>query len=238
MSLQEIGTIRERLWLLAHDEQRDLEPRLHPRTLEIGLMAATLVDLLLADRIGITTADGLVYQAPPTRGRPVPAKLDSVTEGVMQAVAEQSTRLPEMLRAATADLPAEHHPFVRLYQRTHAALITAGIIVEQRRTFRASRYQLADPAGLAWNKQHVTRRLVYHDGYGVVAVDSLCALIGALNLHTQLVTPYEPAEAGRILHEITQRLPERVGPNSPLTVIPYLAHRVRNAVGDLATAAF
>lgn len=238
MSHMQIGTVRERLWLLGHDERHGLEPRMHPRALEIGLMAATLVDLLIADRIGIAP-DGQVFRAFDTSRRAMPVPLDPITAGVLEAITAQAMRLTDMLRAASADLPdSDHHPFVRLYHRTHAALIAAGIVVEQRRTFRTSRYRLADSDGLAWNKGQVSQRLVHHDRPGDTAIDSLCALVGALNLHTMLVTPYEPYEAGQILRVITQRIPERVGPGSPLIVVPRLAHCVRTAVGDLATAVF
>ena len=235
MSLLQIGTVRERLWLLAHDDRRDLEPRLHSSVLEIGLIAATLVDLLLADRIVV--AGGYVYRGAPGHRRTAPAVLDPITAGVLESVTEETPRLTDMLRAGNADPPAgEHHPYVRLYQRTHAALVAAGIIVEQRRKLRASRFQLADPAGLAWNKRQISHRLVCHDRPGGTTIDGLCALVGALNLHTTLVTPYEPHEAGQILHTITQQIPARPGPTSPLAVIPHLPDRVRDAVGGLAAA--
>jgi hypothetical protein len=237
VSYQEIGTVRERLWLLAHDDRRDLLPLLDPRALEIGLMAATLVDLLLAERIVIVGRQ--VRAAPNTRRRTAGRMLDPVTEGVLHAVTADTPGLMDVLRGARADIPTgEHHAYVRLYLRTNAALIAAGVVVEQRRRVRSSRYYLADPDGLAWNRSQISYRLIHRDRPGDPTTDSLCALIGALNLHTMIVFPYPPEETGPILHTIAQQIPARVGPHSPLAVIPRLADQVRTAVGDLATAVF
>ncbi|WP_067504521.1 GPP34 family phosphoprotein [Actinoplanes sp. TFC3] len=236
MSRAEIGTLRERLWLLAHDDRTDLQLLLPVGSLSIGLMAATLTDLLLTERI--TLDEGYLY---PTRAgnRQTPADLDPVTAGVLHAITIDQPRLAELLRAASADLAAgEHHPYVRLYQRTQAALVAAGLVVEHRRTLRPSRYRLADPSALSWNKGQLNHRLVYHYRTGDPAIDSLCALVAALNLQAVLVTPYSSTEAAQVLRQIVHDLGEHAPTGSPLTAVPQLVTAVREAVGDLATAIF
>ncbi|GIM97956.1 hypothetical protein Ato02nite_097490 [Paractinoplanes toevensis] len=232
----EIGTLRERLWLLAHDDRGDLQPLLHPGALEIGLMAAVLVDLLLGSWIVV---DGGRLHQQQTGRRGAAAHLDPITAGTWRAIGDDTPRLSDVLRAARADLPTDqHHPYVRLYQRTQAALVAAGVVVEHRRVLRSSRYQLADPAGLSWNKSELNHRLVYYERPASPAIDCLCALVGALNLHTMLVTPYATSDAGKILRQITRAIPANAGPASPLAVVPHLADCMRTAVGDLATAVF
>jgi len=60
------SSVRERLWLLAHDEYNDMRPRINVRALDIGLAAATLVDLLLWEHIKV--AGGLIYGNAGNRG--------------------------------------------------------------------------------------------------------------------------------------------------------------------------
>ncbi|TDO39019.1 Golgi phosphoprotein 3 GPP34 [Paractinoplanes brasiliensis] len=229
--------MRERLWLLAHDDRADLQPLLNPGALAIGLMAATLVDLLLDDRI--VCRGGFLKPHLQSGRRAASRELDPITAGVLHELTGETSRLSDVLRAARAELPADqHHPYVRLYQRTLAALLAAGVVTEQRRTLRATRFYLADAGGLSWNRGQLNTRLVYHDRPSDPVTDCLAALVWCLNLHTMLATPYTPGEAATILRQITEAIPRNAGPSSPLTVVPHLAACVRTAVGDLATAAF
>ncbi len=216
-----LAGVRERLWVLAHDEKREMRPLIDVRALSIGLTAATITDLLLQHRV--TVQHGRVH----VTGRdPKPAE-DPVADSVLRFVQDQHRPfVRDMLR----------DPGLRLYQRTQAALIAAGVLIEERRRFRSPRLIL-DNATATWIRGEMTRRFFRTEPVDLVT-DSLCALTWALNLHRTLVLAYDPAEADTILRAITEDIPVRAGPGSRLAAVPYLANGVREAVGDLATAAF
>lgn len=219
---RDIASVRDQLWLLAHDETRDLRPRLDVRALNVGLAGATVVDLLLQDRVHLR--DGRVrlrgYQTGPTA--------DPIAAAVLTTIRDRrEPRLAELLR----------DPTLHLYDRTVAALIAAGTLVEHRRLLRGSRYRLVDDAIAPWIRSQFIRRL-YKTDVRDSALDALCALVWALNLHSTLLLPYSTAEADTILRTITEQIPARAGTVSRLAVIPHLAGLVRHAIGDLATAPF
>lgn len=235
-----VDSVREQLWLLAHDDDRGLSPLIDRRAIGIGLAGATLIDLMLSD--SITIDDGYVYphqQEPtraarhaagsrsPTRESP-PGTANPLTASVLHMIRDlHAVRITDVLR----------DPGLRLYERTFAALIAAGIVIEHRRTLRSTRYRLDDPATSGWVRSQFTRRL-YRPVTATAALDGLCALIWALNLHSRLVLPYSTAEADTLLHTIVDELPARAGPDAPAIAIANLAIAVRHAVGDLATSAF
>ncbi len=233
--VQEITGVRERLWLLAHDDQRDMRPHVDTRALGIGLVAAALSDLLRHTLI--TVRQGVIYPAP---GRVDSLGGDPIASGILTAIRDDGTsRLADVLRGARADTAGTtFNPYLRVYERTQAALVATGTLVEHRRTLRPTQYLLADPHIAAWHRSQFNTRLVHHTGGADLATDSLCALIWALNLHRMLLMPYPPGEAQGILLDITERIPARAGPDTPAAVIPQLARSVRRAVGDLATATF
>ncbi|WP_033342062.1 GPP34 family phosphoprotein [Catenuloplanes japonicus] len=55
------ATVRDRLFFLAHDEDRNLAPHVHPALLDYALAGATIIDLLLHDWIR-----DLLYEISPT----------------------------------------------------------------------------------------------------------------------------------------------------------------------------
>ncbi|BCJ55318.1 hypothetical protein Asp14428_67930 [Actinoplanes sp. NBRC 14428] len=228
--------VRERLWLLAHDDgdETGLRPHLDVRALSIGLVAASLTDLLLQGMAAVH--EGRVHAI--GRG-PDPAG-DLIASGILTAIrAEGPCRLSEILRGARADaVSARFNPYLRLYSRTRATLVAAGVLIEHRRTLRPTRYRLCEPDTIARHRSQFNHRLVYHRRQSDPGTDCLCALVWALNIHRALLTPYTPGEADAILSGITGRIPARIGPGAPLAGVPELARGVRDAVGDLATAAF
>ena len=246
MAVRQLTSIREQLWLLAHDD-RDLRPLIDVRALGISLAAGVLTDLLVQGRIRIQSNG--IYLRDRIGAQPGGIYLhdddtsqadDPITAGILTALdVTPAPSLQDVLHAARPDLPEDpRNPYQRLYERTVAAMVAADILVEQRRTFRASRYQLTDPSLGSWTRGQFNRRLVYAHGPDELSTDLLCALAWALNLHHKLLMPFNAAEAEPILLAITDRIPERAGKHSPLTVVPDVARYVRHTVGDLATAAF
>ena len=233
MAVRQLSSMREQLWLLAHDH-RDLRPLIDVRALAIGLAAAVLTDLMLHGCIFIDDDD--IYLEDDAG----PAD-DPISADILAALhLTPPPTLQDVLHAARPDLPEDpRNPFQRLHERTVAALVAADILVEQRRTFRSTRYDLVDPSLASWTRGQFNRRLVYSHGPAEdLNTDLLCALAWALNLHHKLLMPFNGAEANPILLSITDRIPKSAGKRSSLTVMPHLARTIRHTIGDLATAAF
>ena len=233
--VKEITGVRERLWLLAHDDGRDMRPHVDTRALGIGLVAAALSDLLAQNLIDMR--QGLIHPLP---GRNDSTGGDLIASSILTALREDGTsRLADVLRGARAETSGtSFNPYLRVYRRTQAALVATGTLIEHRRTLRPNRCLLTDPNIGARQRSQFNTRLVYHQSEADLATDSLCALVWALNIHRVLLMPYSAAEADGILLEIAERIPARAGPGNPAAAIPQLARSVRRTVGDLATAAF
>lgn len=232
----EASGIRERLWLLAHDDAypTDIRTQIDVRALGIGLVAAALTDLMLQNMIQIH--EGRIYPLVSTKD----PTGDLIAAGILATIREDgASRLTEVLRGARAEVSgARFNPYVGVYQRTRAALVATGVLIEHRRTLRPTRYRLAARDTIARHRSHFNARLVHHRTDADSGTDCLCALVWALNIHRALLMPYSPGEADEILLYITERIPARAGPHHPLTIVPQLARSVRHAVGDLATATF
>ena len=229
------SSVRERLWLLAHDEYNDMRPRINVRALEIGLAAAALVDLLLWDRIEV--AGGLIYGKVGNDG----TVGDPIARDMLDAITRRpAPRLAEVLHEARAELlGGTPSPFQDLYQHTRAVLVAGGYLSEQRRLLWGMRYTLADSALIFTIRGKLNHLLVVHPrGASSLANDCLLALLWALDLHSRLPMPYSTGEAEPILSVITSNIPRHAGEGSPVTVVPHLVQLVRHTVGDLATAAF
>jgi Golgi phosphoprotein 3 (GPP34) len=229
-------SLRERLWLLAHDDRyAPLRPLVDVRGINVSLAAATLIDLLIADRIRI--AAGAVYVA---RRHPEPLA-DPASAAVLAGIdSEQPPLLADLLLAAAADRSADllPNPFRGGYEHTRTALIVAGQLRQERRRFRSPCYHLVDPQLIESIRQRFNRRLVFHREDADADTDCFCALVLALRLHHGLSLPYQPAEAEQILWAITDDIPRRAGHDAPLAAVPHLVHSVHNVIGDLATAPF
>lgn len=229
-----IDSVREQLWLLGHDDYDDLRPVIDKRALGIGLAAAALVDLLLLDLIEVK--HGLIYRTSDALG----LAQDPIGNYILSSLGRgPAPRLVEVLYEARAEPLGNPTPFQRLYQRTRGGLVTAGHLREQPRRIFPNLYHLNDSALISQTRQDFSHRLaMYHRGEADLAIDSLVALVWAMNLHHRLPMAYSPSEAEPILLTITEQISGRAGTGSPLTVMPELAHLVRSTIGDLATAAF
>lgn len=228
-------SVRERLWLLGHDEHYDLRPHIDVRALGIGLAAAALVDLLMQNHIRVD--HGLIFRTPDPQGTPA----DLIAREILSSLETgPAPRVAEVLREARTDLVDDvHTPYQRLYERTRAGLVAAGFLREQHRRLRSTRYYLSESGELLLDRGRLSHRVsMYPRVRTDLATDSLIALVWALNLHRRLPMSYSASEADPILRHITEQIPHCAGPGSPLTVVPQLARLVRTTVGDLATAAF
>lgn len=230
-----VFNLREQLWLLAHDDRyTPLRPLVDVRALNVGLVAATVIDLLRADLIRIGA--GTVYVAGQSQGLlgdPIGAALLAALDN------EQAPLLVDLLRAACADRSGDvPNPFQDGYEHTRTALTVAGHLRVERRLLRSPCYHLVDPQLIAPIRNRLNHRLVYHERDDNADIDCLSALTLGVGLQHGLRTPFEPAEAERILWAVTDNIAHRAGPHSPLAAVPYLVHTVRNTIGDLATAPF
>ena len=235
MVARNITSVREQLWVLAHDEDDGLRPRIDVRALGVGLLGATLVDLLLLKRIQIH--DGRVYLYGTRALRDVN---DPIASGVLYAITNGGgPPLAGVLRGSHAEARDDTpNPYAGCYDRTLAGLINAGVVVTHRRRLRATRYALDDIRTAQWMRNHFSRRLWQREPDADPARDSLCALAWALGLHSTLLLPFSTGDADLILRDVIAQIPQRVGRRSVLTTVPHIAEGVRHAVGDLATAVF
>lgn len=231
MTVRDFSRVRDQLWLLAHDD-RDLHPHVDTRALDIGLAAAVLADLLL-HRL-ITVRAGQVALVPGPVG---PSSDDPIAASVLTAIGNFGTvRVADILRCARGR--SRNNPYSGLYLRTRAVLVTCGVLEEHRRPLRSTHYELFDPTLIEGYRDGFVRRLVHHRDDADPALDCVCAVIWALNIHRMLFMPYSADEAEQILRDIVGRISTASGPRKAPAAIPGLAQSVRRAVGDLATAAF
>ena len=222
-------SVREQLFLVAHDERRGMKPRLHPPSLAIGLAGATVIDLLIAERVAVARGQVVpdLYLQDPT-GDPI---TDDVLRNIKQTVPRPS--LDDVLRAAGPGL----------YERTRAALVHRGVVVEVPRRLGRKQYAIADEAVTVRVRARITYRAQGRNAPSPQA-DSMCALIEALGLHEYLYLGTR-SEVSRMLRQVIDTFPEnaRAGrppesPVHPLIAAPEVAGAVRGIVQDLATSAF
>lgn len=233
MRVRDFPSVRDRLWLLAHEES-GLHPLIDVRALDIGLTGAALADLLLSEHIEIRR--GFLYPY----GRHHEEVTDPIASGILGAIhAGAGLGLPEVFRSARAEPSSgPWRAFQQVYARTVAELVASGGLLTERRVLRGTRYLPADPQLLSSVRAQFNRRLAFLHDSPDPAMDSLCALVWALNLHSGLRMPFNTSEADEILTSIVNQIPLRARPPSPLAMLPELAEGVRHAVGDLATAPF
>lgn len=208
--------IREQLFLLAHDEDRNLRPWIHLPALGVGLAGAALLDLLIS--AGPRPSPG--SDAPPSP----PIRRDPGTQHVLHHLAGV---LPAVLREIGPGL----------YDKTSAALTARGYIVQDRRWGRG-RYHLADVSPLIRIRAKVRHRITDRLPDPTPDIEALCALIWALNMPDCLIFDLSRADLDAVLHDVTARMPDWADPGNPSTCIPQVARAVREAVAHLALAAF
>lgn len=226
-----IASVRGRLWLLIHDD--DLRPRIPAGAIGVGLVAAALTDLLLDGCVRVE--QGRIH---PQADRSGPAG-DAIAAEFLQAiVAERMPRLAEVLRGVRSNRGgARRSPYGRLYERTAAGFVDAGLLRRARLPIGRCRYRLAEPNLMSAIRAQLTDRLHDPQAPAGLDVDALCGLAWALDLHKG-VCPGVTGEAERTLRDITELLPARAGRGSALAVMPHLVRLVRSTAGSLTVAPF
>ncbi|WP_436532365.1 GOLPH3/VPS74 family protein [Actinoplanes sp. HUAS TT8] len=215
--------VREQFFVLAHDETRHMRPRLHVPALAAGLAGATVMDLLITQRVSIESGSVVPdwHQREPTG--------DPVTDDVLAAIMEKAPgpALPALIRAAAPGL----------YERTTAALVHRGLIVEEpARRWRKKEYTIADEGVAVRVRAKVGYRMDGRDGPSPDA-DCLCGLVSALGLHGALLRGTR-AEVEPLLQQVIEELPERARPSRhPVGQAPAVAAAVLAVVQDMATSA-
>ncbi|GAA2891373.1 hypothetical protein Acy02nite_74900 [Actinoplanes cyaneus] len=215
--------VREQFFVLAHDETRHMKPRLHVPALAAGLAGATVMDLLIAERV--TIESGTVV--PDWHQRESTG--DPVTDDVLAIIMARTPgpALPALIRSAAPGL----------YERTTAALVHRGLIVElPARRWRKKEYEIADEGVAVRVRAKVGYRMDGRD-QPTPDADCLCGLVSALGLHGALLRGTR-AEVEPLLLKVMAELPERARPSRhPVGRAPAVAAAVLAVVQDLATAA-
>ncbi|AEV83574.1 hypothetical protein ACWT_2867 [Actinoplanes sp. SE50] len=215
--------VREQLFILAHDETRHMRPRLHVPALSAGLAGATVMDLLIAQRVMIEsgTVQPDWYQRETT--------FDPVTDDVLALIMQKAPgpALPGLIRAIAPSM----------YERTAAALIHKGVLLESpARRWRKKEYEIAEEGISVRVRAKVGYRLDGRDGPSPDA-DCLCTLVSALGLHAALLRGTR-AELEPLMQRISRDLPDRARPTRhPIGGAPAVAAAVLALVQDLATSA-
>jgi hypothetical protein len=220
-----LDTVREHLFLLAHDEDKKLRPLIHPSTLGVGLAGAGIIDLLIDDRIHIDHGRAYVtnlYNRTRTG--------DPITDDVLTIVhaVQPAPPLPRLLRDLAGGL----------YERTQAGLVAAGVLIRVERRLR-SHYALTQPMATVSIRAAVRSRLdgKTYQSVDYLIVDALCALISALGLQHSLMAFSTAREINEQLQQITARI-ANLSHGGPTGAIPLVSAMVREAVGDDATAVY
>lgn len=220
-------TVRDRLFLLAHDEDHDLAPHVRPELLDFGLAGATLIDLLLGGWIEVY--DGTI-RLTDTTGLPG----DVIADQTLQHLITRERPPP------VRDVLYENSP--TMYARTRATLIADGTIRRHRRRFRSPVHRLSDPraAGVA---RAVVRDVVLTTAQRKrrtpqAGTDALAALVNAVHLYPQLYLGMRDAQIRSLLNLNTRAITIRAPSGAPARAIPFIAGCVEDAVAEHAVAVF
>ncbi|MEU7905258.1 GPP34 family phosphoprotein [Actinoplanes sp. NPDC049118] len=222
----DLPSLREQLFVLAHDETRSLKPHLHVPAIGVGLAGAAVIDLLIAKRIHIAQGSPYLHRS----YEQGPAG-DPVTHQVLAMIGNlrHTPGLHLLLRELGPDL----------YDQTLTALIAKDVITRDRRWGR-TRYELTRITPAARVRQKVRYRIEGRQRPDP-HVDALCALTWALNLQHCLVMDLSEADIDELLRGVMHRIPELVrwnDPDAPAAAIPEVADAARTAVGAMATSPY
>ncbi|GGK36388.1 hypothetical protein GCM10010124_31290 [Pilimelia terevasa] len=220
-------TVRDEVFLFAHDEDRRFKLLVNPRSLAVALAGATLADLLIA---GVATVDHTrvfvrSFAQPPTD----------------RLLAEAMGRL--RVHGGTLSLPTALGLIAPgLYERTQAYLVVAGRLRPVHRRLLGPRHTLAD-GGLNVRVRARARDAV--DGQDIVkglapdpVTDGLCVLVHALGLHDRMFFFNQAVpEVRAAVADAIDRLPTRYA-GGPLAGLPIIGTVTKAAIGDAATAVY
>lgn len=209
-------TLRDQLYLLAHE--RDGQLKTHMPSLRLGLAAAVVIDLILAERISVTS--GRIHVDPIFSRLPD----DSINAATWTAItiAGPGNDLRACLRWLSDDI----------YERTRSSLYAAGhLLRRERKRFLGGKDEIwrpRQPEVTVWIAGPVYRALSTH-----ALVDTptyaLAGLIRALHLHQAIGVNLASGDLLAYLRELAERSGSSVC--ETLNILERL-------IGDVATAAF
>jgi hypothetical protein len=220
-------TVRDRLFLLAHDEGNDLAPHVRPELLDFGLAGATLMDLLLDGWIQVY--DGSIWLTGAT-GLPG----DTIADRTLQHLITRTSPRP------VRDVLYEISP--TMYTRTQSTLIADGTIRQRRRRFRGTGYRINDPRAAGVPRAGV-RAVVLATAerkplIRLAGTDALAALVNAVRLYPPLCLGLGDAQIRSLLNLNTRAIAVRARPGAPARAIPFIAGCVEDAVAEHAVAVY
>lgn len=219
-------SVREQLFLLAHDEYREFRPRIHMSALGIGLAGANLIDLIYLYRVGVAGTRAVIADLYDTT-----LTGDPVQDHVL-TIMRQVRPTPSM-RDLLIGLGPE------MYDRTLGGLLAAGVVVPTRRWMRSG-HQAADLGRLAAIRGSIRYRANGQKARAF-ATDALCVLVSALDLHSCLVFDLTDREVDVLLQRVIAEIPvlaSRTEQTAPLAAVPEVGLAVRDAVAELANAVY
>lgn len=220
--------VRDALFLMAHDEYRGFSSRLFPAVLELGLAAATLIDLILLDRARMGT-HGNVY---PVDGRPMN---DVVSQGAWERLRVATPPLAGQSWPGSGTL-AVHTAFEvlapGLIERTRAHLVACGTLVAHRRRLGRVRYA---PASATTTAAGITPpRITILDGTLDPQGLALCALVQALQIHDALYL----TDKSHLDPHLTRIIDTMRQLGEPLDAIPRITDTLRREADERVVSVY
>ncbi|MBN1173609.1 MAG: GPP34 family phosphoprotein [Micromonosporaceae bacterium] len=219
-------SVRDRLFLLAHDDFRGFRPYLHQPTLAVGLAGAALVDLMMAERIHLHGQHALISD--PYDTRPAPDPIGDHTLATIRPPYDPRTGMPQLkdlILALASDM----------YQRTQGLLVAAGVLTRVRRRLGRVHHQPTDPAIVTRIRGGPRTAVQGTAETSTIQIDALCALLRVLHLHDTLYLGTTQETEARLRH-ITARL--RRNAHGHAAGIPAVIEAVDAGVGDLTVATY
>ena len=228
--------VRDRLFLLAHDEDRGFRPRIHLRTLGVGLSGAVLIDLVAAGRIHVAGNKAAITDLYDHRqvGDPIDDHaLATVRASYLPPPASHT--LPPAVRPGSPSLrDLITRMAAGIYERTLGGLVAAGLVTHTRIRLGRSRYQPADQTVLV-HAGGAIRDVVAGRSGADEATDGLCALIRLLRLHDALYLG-DPSQVDPGLAQASVRLQTHA--TQPCTDILAIVAAIDAAIGDITVAVY
>jgi hypothetical protein len=215
------ATVRDRLFLIAHDEERGLSPHVRPELLDFGLAGAVLIDLLLARCVSVQRERVLIGRWRGYTG-------DVITDSTMQNLITRGASVP------VRDFIFETAP--TMYLRVQGILVAGGVLRPHRRWLRAVGYRSSDQGSSVIARATVRdlvlaaahQRPIHHRA----GSDALAALVRALRLYAPLALELPDSQIRALLDENTIGIRNRAKPDTPAYAVPYVAGCLEDVISE------
>lgn len=226
------GTVRDGLFLIAHDDLpglwRRYHPRISPSVLGAGLAGAALVDLVLADQVCVKDQRVAVYADRVL----LPDGQDPIAEEIIDRLASGGWH-------GLRDVIAALRP--GLYDRTAAQLIERKVLYAHARRAGRVKFWPANDTHASGARHEPRRRVrTITKGWPVpdFGTDALCLLIGALHIEDALYLELATDDVTRRIESIGHWLGDEAEFDHRLAAIPAITAAVDAVMGDLAVAVY